>query len=146
MITAKDVAQFFIMKGLENDDEGISNLKLQKLLYYAKGFYLAIWGKPLFPEKIEAWTHGPVVPEIYHYYKRYGSNPIDQQEYDPLKKFSKEQIEFLNEIWSVFGQYSAWKLRDMTHNEKPWIDHEADASVIKDEELRNYFITKLKNG
>ena len=144
MITANDIAQFFIMKGLENDDDGISNLKLQKLLYYAKGFYLAIFGESLFPEKIAAWTHGPVVPEIYHRYKQYGSNPIDKQEYNPLKKLTKEQIDFLNEIWSVFGQYSAWKLRDMTHNEKPWMDHEADASVIEDDELKEYFITRLR--
>ncbi len=148
MITANDVAQFFIMKGLENDEEGISNLKLQKLLYYAQGFYLALFGKTLFQEKIEAWTHGPVVPEIYHHYKHYGSNPINQQEYDPIEeeKFTNEQIEFLNEIWSVFGQYSAWKLRDMTHNEKPWIDHEADASIIETNELKSYFLSRLKNG
>jgi uncharacterized phage-associated protein len=146
MITANDVAQFFIMKGLENEEEGISNLKLQKLLYYAKGFYLAIFGSNLFPERLEAWTHGPVVPEIYHRYKLYGSNPINQLEYNSIEKFTKDQIDFLNEIWSVFGQYSAWKLRDMTHNEKPWTDHEADASVIKDDELRNYFLTRLRNG
>jgi uncharacterized phage-associated protein len=39
----------------------ISNLKLQKLLYYAQGFYLAIYGKALFEEDIVAWEHGPVV-------------------------------------------------------------------------------------
>lgn len=145
MIHAHDVAQFFIQKGLAEDDEsGISNLKLQKLLYYTKGFYQAIFEEPLFPEQFCAWTHGPVIPDLYHTYQHYGQAPIDQLDYDPSEKFNEEQLELLNEVWTVFGQYSAWKLRDMTHNEKPWLDHEHDASVIPDIELQNYFRTRVK--
>jgi uncharacterized phage-associated protein len=145
MITAKDVAEFFIMKGIQDEEEaGISNLKLQKLLYYAKGFYQAIFDEPLFPEKLWAWAHGPVVPEIYHQYKTCGSGPITTLEHDPSHKFDKEQLELLNEVWSVFGQFSAWKLRDMSHNEKPWLDHEEDASMIADDELASYFKTRVK--
>ncbi|OQY42717.1 MAG: hypothetical protein B6240_13665 [Desulfobacteraceae bacterium 4572_87] len=46
----------------------ISNLKLQKLVYYAQGFYLALYDEPLFNEPIEAWTHGPVIRELYRSY------------------------------------------------------------------------------
>jgi uncharacterized phage-associated protein len=144
MITAKDVAQFFIMKGIDDDESGISNLKLQKLLYYAKGFHQAIFEEALFPEKLCAWTHGPVVYDMYHAYKSYGGNPIIQVEYNPTDRFDEEQLELLNEVWSVFGQFSAWKLRDMTHNEKPWQDHESDASIIDDEELQEYFKTRVR--
>lgn len=147
MIQAQDVAQFFIQKGLEEEDEsGISNLKLQKLLYYAKGFYQAIFEEPLFPEQFCAWTHGPVIPSLYHAYKDYGTRPIDQIDdgYDPTVIFNADQLELLNEIWAVFGQYSTWKLRDMTHNEKPWLDHEQDASVIPDTELQDYFRTRVR--
>jgi uncharacterized phage-associated protein len=145
MINAKDVAEFFIMKGIQDEEEaGISNLKLQKLLYYAKGFHQAIFEETLFPEKLWAWTHGPVVPDTYHQYKNYGAGPITTQEYDPSSKFDEEQLELLNEVWSVFGQFSAWKLRDMSHNEKPWLDHEEDASMIEDEELASYFKTRVK--
>lgn len=144
MTTAKNVAQFFIQKGLDDEEGGITNLKLQKLLYYAKGFHQAIYGTPLFPEKLCAWTHGPVVPDIYHNYKRYGKNPINEVIDNDVTDFTEEQIEFLNEIWNIFGQYSAWKLRDMTHNEKPWLDHEATASTIEDHELNQYFITRIK--
>lgn len=147
MVKAKDVAEFFIMKGVKDDEEsGITNLKLQKLLYYAKGFYFAIFNNALFPEKLWAWTHGPVVPEIYHEYKDYGANIIANLEYmpSPSSKFNEEQLELLNEVWSVFGQFSAWKLRDMSHNEKPWLDHEKDASIIEDKELESYFKTRIK--
>ncbi|MFZ4703068.1 MAG: Panacea domain-containing protein [Candidatus Methylumidiphilus sp.] len=144
MLTAKDVAQFFIMKGLDDEESGISNLKLQKLLYYAKGFHQAIFDEPLFPEKLWAWTYGPVVPDVYHEYKKYGRGPITELEYDPTPKLDEDQTELLNEVWSVLGQFSAWKLRDMSHNEKPWLDHERDASMIEDEELSAYFKTRVK--
>jgi len=145
MIKAKDVAEFFIMKGLQDEEEaGISNLKLQKLLYYAKGFHQAIFDKTLFPEKLWAWTHGPVVPDVYHEYKKYGAGPITELQCNPSDTFNEDQLELLNEVWSVFGQFSAWKLRDMSHNEKPWLDHEEDASMIEDEELTYYFKTRVK--
>jgi uncharacterized phage-associated protein len=145
MIKAKDVAEFFVMKGVQDEEEaGISNLKLQKLLYYAKGFHQALFDDALFPEELKAWTYGPVVPDIYHEYKKYGAAPISELEYDPIKKFDDEQLELLNEVWSVFGQFSAWKLRDMSHNESPWLNHEKDASVIKDGELALYFKTRIK--
>ena len=138
---AKDVAAFFIKRGIDEENE-ISNLKLQKLLYYAQGFHLAIFGSPLFDEAIYAWVNGPVVEEIYHEYKRYGKQPIDTFEY--VSSLSEEDLEFLEEVWNVFGQFSAWKLRDMTHNEKTWMDHEADASEIPLEELKEYFETRVK--
>lgn len=144
MISAKDVAQFFIMKGLDDEESGITNLKLQKLLYYAKGFHQAIFDTALFQEKLQAWAYGPVVPEMYHEYKKYGGGLITELEYDPSEKFDIDQLELLHEVWSVFGQFSGWKLRDMSHNEKPWLDHEKDASIIEDEELREYFRTRLK--
>jgi uncharacterized phage-associated protein len=65
-------------------------------------------------------------------------------EYDPTPKLDEDQTELLNEVWSVLGQFSAWKLRDMSHNEKPWLDHEKDASMIEDEELSAYFKTRVK--
>lgn len=144
MLSAKDVARFFIKKGSDEDDD-ITNLKLQKLLYYAQGFHLALFGKPLFEEDIKAWTHGPVVPEVYHKYKKYGKNPLPVEGVDDvMKNLTDDQIDFLYEIWSVFGQYSPWKLRDMTHQEKPWMDHEKDASVISKDELKDYFSTRVE--
>jgi uncharacterized phage-associated protein len=63
--TAKQVAEFFLAKTDEDEGDLISNLKLQKLCYYAQGLALAVRDQPLFPEPIEAWLHGPVVPTLY---------------------------------------------------------------------------------
>ncbi len=73
---ARDIARWFIAWA-ENVDAEVSNLKLQKLLYYAQGHRLGATGEPLFSDPIQAWAHGPVVAEVYHAYKDYGKNPID---------------------------------------------------------------------
>jgi uncharacterized phage-associated protein len=145
MLTAMDVAKFFIWKSAQSEGgAAVSNLKLQKLIYYAKGFYQALNDSALFPETLEAWLHGPVVPSVYHAFKAYGSGPIEVVDFDS-SKFNHDELLFLTEIWDLYGQFSAWRLREMSHSDKPWLDHEADASAILDSELGAYFKTKLVN-
>ncbi|MBC6455939.1 MAG: DUF4065 domain-containing protein [Hormoscilla sp. SP5CHS1] len=76
MLNCYDVANYFLAQQDESAGDLISNLKLQKLVYYAQGFHLAIYVRPLFTEAIAAWTHGPVVPELYEYYQKYGNCAI----------------------------------------------------------------------
>ncbi|AJD49747.1 phage-associated protein [Isoalcanivorax pacificus W11-5] len=145
-ISAVDVAKYFLVRDDREDAEtGISNLKLQKLLYYAQGFHLAIFDKPLFSQNIEAWAHGPVVPSVYHDYKQHGKSAIPAPEdFSPEESFTDEQLEFLNEVYEVFGQFSAWKLRNMTHEEAPWQDYEEVAGTIPQADLKTYFKTRIK--
>jgi len=145
MVNVFDVADYFLAKTTLEEDELMSNLKLQKLLYYIQGFHLALFDNPIFDDEIEAWRHGPVTPTIYHAFKSNGSNPIlcDECNKDFEVLFSPEQRELLDEVYDVFGQYSAWRLRDMTHEEPTWIMHEADASVIPKEEIKEYFLTRV---
>lgn len=144
MATALDVAKFFIAHGSNSEDGGISNLKLQKLVYYAQGYHLAIFDKPLFEDEIEAWAHGPVAPNVYHHYKTNGSSPIPFEEYVSREAFSDEQLDFLVEVYDVFGQFSVWKLRNMTHDERPWLENEGSASQIPKSTMCDYFKTRLK--
>lgn len=135
MASAQLVAEYFL--ALQDEDAGdtISNLKLQKLLYYAQGFHLAVFGVCLFEDEIEKWTHGPVVPTIYHEYKSHGQNDIPA----PTDvDFSEIDTEFLNEVYNEFGQYSAWKLRNMTHDESPWVDAN-HGGIISHKSMMDYF-------
>ncbi len=143
MANLQDVAQCFLYMDGTNEGDGISNLKLQKLVYYAQGFYSAIFDKPLFNEEISAWTHGPVVPDLYHQYKHHGSNHIPPIDNFDTGSLTKDEFELIKEVYDVFGQYSAWKLRNMTHEESPWLDHEADAGVIPKEDISEYFKTRI---
>ena len=144
MCTAIDSAKYFLLKSNPEIGDTISNLKLQKLLYFAQGFHLAIFEKPLFPESIEAWTHGPVVPKIYHQFKTCGVSGIPVQEIN-LKLISKNAKNLLDEIWNVYGQFSAWKLRDITHEHTPWKETPR-GETIPISSMKSYFKTLVKTA
>ena len=139
MYSAKDIAIWFLLKNnaeireheATNDDyevyEGITHLKLQKLLYYAQGISLAIYDRPLFKENIEAWQHGPVVREVYLIYQKNKRDVInidlDNEKEEILNRLEndKEVNEVLNLTYSNFAIYTAWQLRQMTHEDNtPW--------------------------
>lgn len=145
MLSSIDVAKYFLGQIDEDAGDLISNLKLQKLLYYAQGFHLALHGEPLFAERIMAWTHGPVVSEVYHYYKQYGSGPIPGPEDVKIEVYDERTSQFLDEIFRIFGQFSAWKLRNMTHSEPPWRAAAKNASEISHDSLIAHFKTQLVN-
>ena len=114
--------KFFLKLQDADGDSGdvITNLKAQKLLYYAQGISLAKTGKPLFDEDFIAWQHGPVIPGLYDELKTFGRSQIELEDDLDLDKFSDEQIDLLISVYKTYGQFSAWKLRDMTH--KPACD------------------------
>jgi len=142
MPSAINVARYFLTQVDEESGDSLSNLKLQKLLYYAQGFHLAAYGGPLFPENIEAWVHGPVVPSVYRSLKAFGSDPIKIEEPPPLDDFSARSIELLDEVYSVYGQFSASSLRNMTHQEPPW-KNTPQGCIIPHDLMRDFFKTRI---
>lgn len=140
MHTASQIAKWFLahnrIAAADVGAEFISNLKLQKLLYYAQGCFLAVTGLPLFEDDIVAWVHGPVVESVYHEYKANGSNGIPFDEDFDYTVFAQDETSLLEEVYDVFGQYSAWKLRNMTHEETPWkatqLGHVISRDLIKE--------------
>jgi uncharacterized phage-associated protein len=141
-ISAQNVADYFLAQMSDDCGDTISNLKLQKLLYYAQGVNLAFHDTPLFRDRIRAWDHGPVIPSIYHKYKEYGDGAIPKPNNVNFAVFTKKDRTVMDEVWKVFGQFSAWKLRNMTHAEPPWKNTERDA-VIPRAAMREYFKTLL---
>ena len=141
MLSCYDVAKYFLSIVDEDAGDSISNLKLQKLVYYGQGFHLAVFDAPLFNEEIVVWQHGPVVVDLYHRYKKYGSGSIPPEEID-LEIFDQELRELLDEVYSAYGQFSASKLRALTHEEPPWKDTPLNASISHDL-MRAYFKTQI---
>lgn len=143
--TAQQIADWFLthnqMYVIDEDAEMISPLKLQKLLYYAQGTYLGIKGEKLFDDPILAWKHGPVVEGIYYRYKNYGYHGIPAEDI-AAPDIDKETQSILQSVYETFGQFSAWKLRDMTHDETPWQNtpqgEAMDTNMIKDYFVENY--------
>ncbi len=145
-ITSLDVANHFLCLADEEAGDLISNLKVQKLVYYAQGFHLAVFGTPLFEDPIKAWTHGPVVEELYHLFKQYGPGPIPRPKEVQSNVLPGPVRNLLNEVYNVYGQYDAWKLRNMTHEEPPWRDAYArgPGEIIPTGAMQDYFKTQLQ--
>jgi len=143
--SANQIADYFLSRSAKDEEgEGISNLKLQKLLYYAQGFHLVLKGGPLFNERIVAWTHGPVVPDVYHRFKDAGDGEIPNAGMYPSSQIDNTTAALLEEVWQAYGQFSAWRLREMTHREPPWINT-PQSGVISEQQLIAYFSTQIEN-
>lgn len=142
-------------------DYGISNLKLQKVLYFIQAYFLTKKEDhtPCFDEKIEAWDFGPVVPEAYHEYKQYGSGDIPTIEsfimFDEDDIWNSKRVRFedtaisdddkslINEVVDKFANYSATDLVSLTHRQSPWIEA---YDKCQNEEITIKAIRKYFNG
>lgn len=120
--SAAIIADYFLFKAQQQGQELLSNMKLQKLVYYAQGLHLALGGSPLFEENLEAWTYGPVVPSLYRKYKAYGSGCISADPFFNPEIIDERTKEFLDEVYDVFGQFSAIRLMELSHSDKCWQD------------------------
>jgi uncharacterized phage-associated protein len=146
MASVVDVATYILELSKENVPDGeyelISPMKLQKLVYYCQGYYLALYGSPLFPDPIEAWQHGPVCPRLYHLLRVYGNSPIAAI-IDPARiRLSENEKTLIGMVYGNYGQYSASRLRAMTHAEEPWKNTYNNGTISRDS-LKEYFNSLL---
>lgn len=153
-----DVCRYIINYSNEND-YGISNLKLQKILYFVQAFFLisSESKNPCFVEKIEAWDLGPVVPEAYHEYKQYGSGDIptitSYFNFDEENIWNSERVEYkgtvieekdcllIDQVVDKFADYAAADLVWLTHRQAPWKEAYTPKknNEITIEAIRRYF-------
>lgn len=144
---ALDIAKKLIFKAQNDEPNGgerLTNLKLQKLLYYQQGFHLAFFGTPLFAEDVEAWMYGPVVPAVYDEYSAYGSSALPEVK-EPVS-LSEDEEELFNEVYDAYREFSAIGLMNRTHSERPWLDavpHDR-GTVISQESMMSYFKTQIQ--
>ena len=143
MYTAKEVAKYVICF-CNSNNYAISNLKLQKILYFIQAEFLMDTQKPCFEDQIEAWDFGPVVPNVYFEYRIYGSCNIPCT--TTLQIFthtiSQSARKLMDGIITQCAQYSASTLVDITHSQSPWIDaynHPGHNNPITNDSIMNYF-------
>lgn len=159
MYRAMQIANYIVhlasKKGMD-----VTNLQIQKILYYLQAKTLVYNGRPLFKENIEKWRLGPVIPEVYHEYKLYGSQPIDEISTEMIfddETFNVEFVEFdendidaetrddiSGAIITLLGK-DAFELVDLTHEHTPWkqlrerIEDGEKGLKYSVEELYDYF-------
>lgn len=95
--------------------DDLTNMKINKLLYFAQGYYLKKYGVPMFPNTIEAWEHGPVIPEVYFAYRSNGDRGIRGYDEAALAQVTPEAEGILYGVAREYGRYTAGALRSMTH-------------------------------
>jgi uncharacterized phage-associated protein len=138
---AKQISSYVISLTQNNPEENLTNLKLQKILYYLQGYYLALYNESLFDDEIESWRYGPVISDVYHTYKGYGNNSIIIPEIDLKFDFILEnQKKFINKVYYYYRQFSAIKLMELTHNEKPWLTTFGRVQIMSQDLLKEFFI------
>lgn len=136
------IAEYIIMTGKE-----VTPLALQKILYYAQGFYKTFFGEFLFNDDCEAWVHGPVYTKIYDKYKSFKSANIPLHiEYDFSDMIDDEKRELLDVVIKCFGYYNGKALEKMSHYETPWINarkglsiNENSNNIIEKYDIEEYF-------
>lgn len=153
MARALDIARYLVHLASPSEDEDVdclSHLRLQKLLYYVQGWHLAAYAKPLFSGRIEAWTHGPVVREVYPAFADHRCAVIPPSAGADDGALTASEKEFVRTIWDRYKKYSASALREMTHEEAPWLNargglrpHEKSSQEITHEALRQYFAPRV---
>lgn len=146
-ISALDVAKYFLSIA-NSEGDLISNLKLQKLLYYAQAWYLVNYDKPLFKEAIQPWELGPVIREVYSKFKKFKSSPIVYKSTGrEAGVFTDKQLNYLNEFYDVFSKFTAHELVNMTHNELPWKEaFEKNMEEIPLEIMKEHYAKFLKES
>lgn len=142
-----DVSRYVINRCIDME-KAISNLKLQKILYYIQAAFLIEKGEPCFQEQFTKWRHGPVQERVYHYYKKYFGKDIweKQTKYTEVvfggdaimkiveKEFKEEIISkadrrLMDEVINAYKDIGAWTLVDKTHAEDPWMLTETNEPI-----------------
>lgn len=149
--SAAAVANAFIRIAATEKGMTLTNLKLQKLIYFAHGWYLALANEPLIHEQIQSWKLGPVVNELYQHLREYRSEYVAQQisTFDAIRPDSPD-FEFLTSIFNKYGCYSPAELVAMTHAPgSPWEQFGAGQysyHAIDNESIKQYFLGLQKRN
>ncbi len=116
-ITADQAADYVLWSAYQSGSF-TSNLKLQKLVYYIQAWHLAVYKRPLFPEKFEAWIHGPAIPDLYRRFKVHTWNHIKETIARP--DISDGTAAFMDEVLDQYGGMDALELELSSQHEPPW--------------------------
>lgn len=148
----------FVLKVAREEGFELTQMSVLKIIFYAHGWYLAEFNKPLFKQPVEAWKYGPVVKVVKDAFESFGKRPItayarrldlesgELVEVPPV--LSQSDAEFVRSVIKAYSGYTAFELSDMTHEEgTPWDNVWNTTRTIgrlglriRNEDIRKYFI------
>lgn len=138
----------------------ITNMALNKIVYFAHGWHLAIYDRPLVDSRFEAWQYGPVHPQLYRQFKSFGDKPITSralrvdletgQSIPVTYKFETEVSQHIERIVDFYGEMPAGRLSAISHEQgAPWdlVWNAAGSSpgmALDDQVTREFYKSKMK--
>lgn len=151
MNKALDFAHYLLeLAGREDEPDCLTHLQIQKLLYYLQGWSLALRDRAAFPEEIEAWTHGPVVREVFGHFSSFKKTPVIDCCTNTAVLSDDERF-FAEIVWNAYKKYSPIGLRNKTHAEAPWKNARGDLqpdeysnAKISQSDLHEFFVGEME--
>ncbi len=146
---ARAVANVMIEKG-KKDGNPLTPLQIIKLTYLCQAWMLAMFDREMFRQEIQAWEHGPVIPDVYHSVKRYGAKPVKRRiGYVSPENFDNEEMHILNEVYDAYGHWTGFQLSAHTHQPgTPWYETKRKqplgrSEVIPRDVIQEHYVRKL---
>lgn len=135
----------------KNEGKTVSNMQLQKLVFFAHGYVLAFLNKELTSDKAKAWTFGPVYPALYNSLRYYGANGTDQILYGiPSIDKKSDQFTIIKNVWEAYKHHTATQLSRISHNigsswYQTWETNNQKFEEIPNNIIREYYLGLIKN-
>lgn len=144
----KNVAEYMLWSGRQDGDP-LTPMQVLKLVYIAHGWNLGLTGRPLINEDVEAWKYGPVVPSVYHEFKRFGGAFITDCPTQQPQGFLPVEISIMHQVWKGYGKRSGVSLSSLTHQPgTPWditIKRLGQGAVIPNDLIEEHYRSLSKS-
>ena len=146
--SAIDIANYVISKSVDPTiNDKVTNLKLQKILYFLQAAFLVEKQVSLIKESFQPWAYGPVIPQAYRFFNQFGYNRIEETvsefdidttngfEFTEIKfnpsKISVKDRDLIDSYYQQISKYSAGELVDLTHSQQFWINAEKSGEIAR---------------
>jgi uncharacterized phage-associated protein len=153
----RDAVCDYIILRVDSANGRLNHLKLQKLMYYVQAWHLAFNARPLFPDRFQAWVHGPVCRALYDRFASTKSlySSIMSSDVLPgsIDRLSDEERCHIDNVLETYAGYSDTQLEEMTHREDPWVNARAGCpecarceQEIDEPLMAKYYATRLSSS
>lgn len=144
--SALTVAKYVVVYADEHRNtlhQFMTNLRLQKVLYFIQAQFICNVGYPCFKDELIAWKFGPVVPDVYYYFSSFSASIIKPYSTDAIESkiaINYKDQEQINIIIEKLDEYPSYELVNITHAQTPWRKAACTINrVISTVDIYNYF-------
>ena len=133
----------YILKLAQQQGNPLTPMQVLKLVYISHGWHLGLYGRPLVNEPIEAWQYGPVIPSVYHRYKKFGGAFISDVSDELPVGFDASESSTISQVFTGYGKRSGVSLSSLTHEPgTPWsitVEQSGIGATISNDLIEDFY-------